>query len=311
MAVENYGGELQDPSIAIASGTIGGEPSEAIGASDPVGFSSVLRQGSNWTGLNKNLIATLQPMNFTIETSSDNKKQIVYVNDLAAPVVAAPIKTDGSMEIQSTWTSAFEGEAQEAKRPLITSLIQSGQAAFGVESVSALLPQGATSKATNQTMEGLVGRTSMTRLNSTQTFTGAPPIKLSVTMIFKAFTNPISEVLTPVATLASWALPQELAYSGVLLNALSGEVNFETMLPSKIPRVVCYRYANQVLKPMVIESLSIPSSYPMDSNGNPLYIEVQMQLGSLTGKDANDIADIFGYQSNDVLGGVLGLFGGI
>ena len=114
MAVENYGGELQDPSIAIASGTIGGEPSEAIGASDLVGFSSVLRQGSNWTGLNKNLIATLQPMNFTIETSSDNKKQIVYVNDLAAPVVAAPIKTDGSMEIQSTWTSAFEGEAQTA-----------------------------------------------------------------------------------------------------------------------------------------------------------------------------------------------------
>ena len=250
-------------------------------------------------------------MNFTIETSSDNKKQIAYVNDLASPVVAAPIKQDGSMEVQANWTSAFEGEAQEAKKPLLTSLIQSGMAAFGVESVAAALPQGVTTDATNQTMEGLVGRTTMTRLNSTQTFTGAPPIKLSVTMIFKAFTNPISEVLTPVATLASWALPQELAYSGMLLSAVQGKVDFESLLPSKIPRIVCYRYGNQVLKPMVIESLSIPSSYPMDSNGNPLYIEVQMQLGSLTGKDARDITEMFGYQSNDILGGVLGFFGGV
>lgn len=254
--------------------------------------------GSNWSNLNPKLLATLQPMIFSTKDDGKGNKSIEYLMDTMTSVVVAPIKQDGSMEVTASWTSAFEGEAQEAKKPLITSLIASGQFSYALQKIE--VAAGADSKQTENALSKLVGRTTMTKLNSTQTFTGAPPIKTSITMIFKAFTDPLSEVVYPVATLLSWALPQLLSPDGALMSALIGAdgkvkaPEFENAFPSIAPRIVCYTYGNQKLKPMVIESISIPSSYPMDTNGNPVYLEVSMQLGTLTGKDATEVADMFG-----------------
>ena len=47
-----------------------------------------------------------------------------------------------------------------------------------------------------------------------------PPIKIPITMYFRAWSDPLNEVETPVNQLFEWALPQNLADNSILADAL-------------------------------------------------------------------------------------------
>jgi len=59
--------------------------------------------------------------------------------------------------------------------------------------------------------KNLEGQTGITKLNSRQVFSGLPPIKIPITMYFRAWANAQDEVERPINQLFEWALPQELA----------------------------------------------------------------------------------------------------
>ena len=139
----------------------------------------------------------------------------------------------------------------------------------------------------------LTGRTGITKLNSRQVFTGMPPVKIPITLYFRAWADPIAEVERPIDQLYQWALPQHLANSSVLAGGLeeilAGQVpDLETLFPSYIPRFVALEYGGRTYKPLVIESISHPLVLPRSADGAKLSASVQITLATLDAWDKDD-----------------------
>ncbi|HEY0662788.1 MAG TPA: hypothetical protein VGD21_15875, partial [Lysobacter sp.] len=140
------------------------------------------------------------------------------------------------------------------------------------------------------------GRTGITKLNSTQVFSGMPPVKLSMTLHFRALIDPVSEVRAPLAQLKEWALPQVLANDGFIANAVKNgnkEGLVETVFPSVVPQIIGMQYGDMTLQPLVIESISEPITAPRSSDGAIIALSVQVTLATLTALDRRDVQRIY------------------
>ncbi len=148
--------------------------------------------GSDWgaegSGLNKHLIAKIYPVQ-----QKENSEEYFYSE--ADLMVAAPL-TDGNLDLTLNWQSAFENTGTDSKLPAISQLLQSGQASVMLNLIAGLFPSdpdskigkvNAALKETAKQAEVLKGRTGITKLNSLQVFTGLPPIKIPITMYFRAW----------------------------------------------------------------------------------------------------------------------------
>jgi hypothetical protein len=240
--------------------------------------------GSKWSGLHKSLLAQLFPVN----------QQGVQEQ---GPTVIAPI-TDANIELVANWQSPFENYGIEAKIPAIAAMFQSGTLSAQAET---LLGKGTSSglldrlrtEIQNFAAEGY-GRSGLTKLNSTQVFTGAPPVKISMTMHFRAFDDPRAEVQEPIDQLAQWHLSRQLAANGSLVEAIvkfnAGDGFLKSLLPSTAPRMVGMRFGGYLFSPMVIESISRPLTVPRSKDGEPLSTAVQITLSTLTALDTDDWA---------------------
>lgn len=243
---------------------------------------------SAWGDLNKHLIAKIYPVDDKGNPETDKI------------TVAAPL-TDGNLDLTLNWQSAFENTGTDSKLPAISQLLQSGQASVMLNLIAGLFPSdpdskigkvNAALKETAKQAEVLKGRTGITKLNSLQVFTGLPPIKIPITMYFRAWADPMKEVESPINQLFAWALPQDLANSSVLAGALEkileGKVpDLNTVFPSTIPRFVALEYGGRTYKPLVIESIGHPLVLPRSKDGAMLSASVQLTLATLTawGKD--------------------------
>lgn len=244
---------------------------------------------SKWGGLSQSLLASIFP---------------VDARGLAEPnsiTVRAPI-TESNLELTANWQSPFEQSGADAKAPFLMGLLQSGSfESYARAAGSALLGEGYEGK--SGLIAGIVrdaiafsreaqGRTSMTKLNSTQIFAGAAPIKLPITMHFRAFESPQAEVQDCIDALAQWVLARQLAANGglaqAILNASDGKGFLETLLPSRSPQMVGLRYGGFTFAPLVIESMTTPLTVPRASRGEPLNVTVQLMLASLTALDQED-----------------------
>lgn len=252
--------------------------------------------GSDWgaegSGLNKHLIAKIYPVKSQGEPDEDTT------------IVSAPL-TDGNLDLTLNWQSAFENTGTDSKLPAISQLLQSGQASVMLNLIAGLFPNdpdskigkvNAALKETAKQADTLTGRTGITKLNSLQVFTGLPPIKIPITMYFRAWADPQKEVESPINQLFSWALPQDLANSSVLAGALEqileGKVpNLDTVFPSTIPKFVALEYGGRTYKPLVIESIGHPLVLPRAKDGAILSASVQLTLATLTAWGKQDYMD--------------------
>lgn len=248
-----------------------------------VGARSVPVLSSKWDGLNDSLIASIYPV--------DNRG----VDLAAGPVVKAPI-TDGTLELTANWQSPFEQMGAETKAPAITAMLQTGalqsiaETILGIGSETGLAARLA-SELSDFAREGQ-GRSGLTKMNSTQVFTGAAPIKLPVTLHFRAFDDPLTEVREPIDQLARWTLARQLAKDGSIVSAIkqfnAGQGFLKSLLPSQAPQLVALRYGGYTFSPLVIESMTQPFTVPRTSAGDPINVAVQLVLASLTALDAGD-----------------------
>lgn len=243
---------------------------------------------SDWTGLSPHLIASFYPVER--RTSADNKSSY-FTRVPGTFEVRAPI-SDGQMEATMNWHSPFENNGADQQFSAISAMFQSGAAASLMLLVKDFVDKAgiATLSAAAQravdTAKGLEGRTSMTKLSSTQTFNGMAPAKLTLTAHFRALRNPSTEVEEPLNQLMRWALPQELAQDGPIVELL--RAGDPSMYPSRTPRWIGMSYANMQMLPLVIESVPYPLTGPRDKNGRMLSAQVALQLSTLAAIDAND-----------------------
>jgi hypothetical protein len=241
--------------------------------------------GSDWTGLAEVLLASIYPVDFTGKWDG-------------GPTVKSP-PTDGNIELTGNWQSPFEHSGIEARAPVITAMLQSGALQSYAEGLLGKADPKDKATLVGRLKTELVGasqatqgRTGLTKVNSTQIFSGAAPIKLPMTLHFRAFKNPAKEVQEPLDQLAKWVLSKKLAADGSIVAALKnfklGQGFLASLLPSEAPQMVGLLYGGFTFAPLVLEAMSHPLTVPRSSKGEMLSVAVSITLATLTALDQDD-----------------------
>ena len=233
---------------------------------------------SKWDGLSPHLIATIY------EVNSDGEP-------VGGPIVKAPFTGDVSLDIDLSWTSPFEGAGSDSAAPALSRGLQSGSLSAIVDRMgeAVAIEAGGMSGA----LEGAEGRSGMTKLNSTQVFTGMPPLRIQGELLFRAWSDPKSEVESPIDQLMAWALPKKLAEIGTIVTAgveyaTSDKGLIESMLPSEVPALLSITYKGRTYAPVVIERMSLPLGSPVDAAGSFTQMKLPLTIASLRAWDRDD-----------------------
>lgn len=261
---------------------------------------AALKPSGAWGLLSEFLIANL----YVLTPAGDGSG--TYTRDFAEGDVSSPI-TDANFDATLNWQSPFENAGAESKAPNLMAMIQTGQigtalSALGATGLADAFGMGnqvdSLQKQAQDGAKSIEGRTGITKINSRQAFSGMPPVKLTMTMHFRALSDAKSEVVEPFQRLLRWAFPQELAADGYLTGIVKGASTskadaLKALFPSKAPRIIGMRYGNMRYEPMVIEGISHPFDGSLTSEGHPAYRAVQLALSTLTALDQNDVRKLF------------------
>lgn len=269
-----------------------------------------LTQTGQWGSLNKDLIAVIAPLTPLVDSvyfSPANGAGFVADQKNA---VSAPVK-DGTVDYQFNWTSPFESMNPDSKSPSYMAAIQAGGAAQVLQTATAFLkandldkyvPAAVDSGAAfaQKVSEASKGRTGITKMNSRQVFSGNAPVKVQLTLVFRAAQDPKTEVVEPIRKLLKMAHPEKLADSYLdALESLNGTIKAgmtpervaQTLFPSEAPGFVSLTYKGETYAPMVIESISKPMTAPYSTMGD-LFVELQITLASRESWDSKNIAQL-------------------
>lgn len=239
---------------------------------------------SQWMGLNEFLIANI----FPVDSEGIRK-------DLTSKEVHAPF-IDANIEIAFNWQSPFENSSADQKAPALVAMLQSGAIIPFLRDIG-VISSDVSKEGIGKIESGInafKGRTGITRLNSTQIFTGMPPVKITGSLLFRAYSDPLKEVEEPFRQLMEWVLPQELSSNSLaarVKDSATGSLN-EGLLPSMAPLMLGLQYKQRYYAPLVVESIGEPLSSPISSNGYYTEIVVPITFCSLTALDKNDMARI-------------------
>lgn len=242
---------------------------------------------SKWDGLSPHLLASF------FEVDRDESGAWKRTDKTDPATVMAPL-TEASMEVVLNWQSPFESAGPETKAPALMSMLSSGALQPIVDSLQRGNNKPGDAQAAQSKSAAFLkqfeGRTGITQLNSTQVFSGMPPVKIQVVALFRAWQDPGKEVVEPVEKLMEWALPVELAADGSVLSRLVDTLRgnrdaIEVLMPSRSPVRIAMKYKGRTYCPMVIESIGQPLDAPINKDG--LYVEqlIPMTLCSLTALD--------------------------
>jgi len=234
---------------------------------------------SKWDGLNKHLLAHF----FVVSKNQSG----IWLKSGELEVIA-PL-TDANIELSLGWQSPFENASSDNVAPTLAAMVQSGEADQALQAVGL----GGDGFMHNIAAD-FSGRTGITKLNSTQVFNGMPPVKISVSAVFRALTDPIAEVEKPLNQLIKWALPPKIAMDGGLvtrtIKAASGDYDNKEdyFMPSIAPVKVGLTYKGRTFAPLVIENISLPFNAPIDQSGKFTQITTNLTLCTLTALDRSD-----------------------
>ncbi|CAN7645542.1 hypothetical protein [Paraburkholderia terricola] len=217
--------------------------------------------------------------------------------------VHAPI-SDGHRDMTLNWQSPFEAASPDTKAPALAAMLQSGALSTVLTDLtSAVAGQKPNSSQNNQSptalqnaLEDLKGRTGITKLNSTQIFTGMAPVRFTFNVHFRALADPYSEVEAPVNQLTYWAVPKKLSTDSIVKRASTADGvtgYLKALLPSLAPTMIAFQYKTYTYAPLVIESIGDPITAPIASNGYHTEKVIPITICSLTALDRDDFKSIF------------------
>ncbi|NDI85052.1 hypothetical protein [Undibacterium crateris] len=236
---------------------------------------------SEWMGMSEYLIAKI------FQVNSDGIRE-----DTLSPEVHAPL-IESELEATLNWQSPFENSSADQKAPALVAMLQSGAIIPFLKDIGVIDKGGSGGEmgAIERNINEFKGRTGITKLNSTQIFTGMPPIRITASLLFRAYRDPINEVETPLKQLWDWALPEKLSRDSLAARAKNSASNTQmALLPSKAPTMVGLQYKRRYYAPLVIENIREPLNSPIASDGYYTEIVVPVTLCSLTALDKDDMA---------------------
>lgn len=141
-------------------------------------------------------------------------------------------------------------------------------------------------------LNGLQGRSTFTKENSTLVYVSTSPINIPITIHFEAWEDAQIEVEEQLDLLKQWSLSEYLSDQS-LIASFATTKTLESVFPSKIPPYVAVYYGGKCYAPMLIQSLSEPLTQPpRDSDGNRLFAAVQLNLTSRNAWDKTDIQNL-------------------
>lgn len=279
--------------------------------------SSPKKLGGVWSdmGLNKNLIVKIRPV---VEGNFEGGQgQQTYNVDPNQPIVESLFE-DAEFTIESQYSTPFESSNPEGRMPNLMGMIQSGQvsAAYATFFAAANDPTGFTGavadagaavggaigeatgisasgilEAAEGELQGLIGRSNFTKLNSRQIFTSSNSVRISGSLIFQAWSNAKTEVEDAVEQLQKWASAAKLSAESLIVGGIKNGFS-ESMFPSIIPPLIQLQYGGKTYSPMVIESVSAPITAPMNKDGSRIAVKAQVSFLSLTAWDAQNITNM-------------------
>jgi hypothetical protein len=241
---------------------------------------------SDWTGLSPFLLASFYPVRKSDDRTNERWERVPESLEVRAPL------TEGQIEQTQNWVSQFEQSGVDARLSNLSGVLQTGSFsailnALGQRFEKDSLPASVLREAESG-VEKLSGLSGVTKLSSTQIYTGSPPLKLTFTAHFRALFDPLEEVEKPLQTLIGWAMPKKLAQDGVLANVVRNGAAVRSVYASEMPQIIGIQYARKSFRPMVVESISTPLTVPLDRNGRCIHTQVQMTVASLTALDRDD-----------------------
>ncbi|WP_428383791.1 hypothetical protein [Nevskia ramosa] len=253
---------------------------------------------SQWGTLHPSLLARLYPV--TRRSTGGSAADYVWERAPASQggdiEVAFPI-SDSTLDANLNWTSPFEAIGAENKLPIISALIQSGALASVTSTLIGLLPSeiggietGVETLADDakKLVANLEGRTGITKLNSTQIFSGMNPLDFPLTAYFRAWQDARSEVEDPINQLMSWALPAELSKAGIVETFARDRDPIRALFPSRVPSILGIEYAGSTILPVVIESISQPITAPRNRSGARISVAIPMKMATLAALDRDE-----------------------
>jgi hypothetical protein len=251
---------------------------------------------SQWGGLSDFLIAKF----FEVD-----EKGIRVSDDTGLGVeVHAPI-SEGHRDMTLNWQSPFEAASPDTKAPALAAMLQSGALATVMSDLTSAATGSKPGSAQNNqspsalenSLNDLKGRTGITKLNSTQIFTGMASIRFTFNVHFRALANPYTEVEAPVNQLIYWAAPKKLSSDSIVKRATSADGTvggyLKALLPSMAPTMIAFQYKTYTFAPLVIESIGDPITAPIANNGYHTEKIIPITLASLTALDRDDFKAIF------------------
>ena len=239
---------------------------------------------SDWHGLSEYLIAKI------FEVDKNGARTNPESIEIHAPF------TEANIEATLNWQSPFENSSADQKAPALVAILQSGAIKENIKAIPFIgnLLIGNQVTAASSIEEGInrfEGRTGITKLNSTQIFTGMPPLKITAVLLFRAYKNSYSEVEKPLRQLWQFALPKKISADSLVarLKNVVGDTT-SALLPSEAPTFVGLEYKRRYYAPLVIESIGEALSSPISSDGYYTEILVPITFGTLTALDRNDMS---------------------
>lgn len=240
---------------------------------------------SNWGSLHPDLIATFTQVGF------DNKE--------TGLAFKAAVK-DGNIEQQFNWSSPFENFTAESRHPTLMAAAQSGALGELTQSLGGLVAEKDSKTVQNlkEFADTAIGKTSITKVNSRQVFAGHAPLKITMTLVLRAWQDPQREVAAPFAVLQQMAYPPRLAQDVIKEGADKwkeedgsfSKAALAALFPSDAPLFVKLKYKGETYPPLVFESIGKPLDAPYSPMGD-LWLEIPVSLESYQSLDWQDIQD--------------------
>ena len=272
---------------------------------------STKKLGSVWSekGLNSNLVAKIRTVKEGNFEGGQGKQ--TYEVDTEQPTVEALLE-DGDFTIESQYSTPFESSNPEGRLPNLMGAIQSGQAsaayysffsaindptglsgavAGAAEAVLDFTGLGTVLEKAEGELQGLLGRSNFTKINSRQIFTSANSVRITGSLVFQAWASAKTEVEDALEQLQKWAAPVKLSAESLLVGGIKNGFS-EALFPSIIPPLVQLQYGGKTYSPMVIESVSAPITGPMTKDGSRIAVRANITFLSLAAWDAQNIANI-------------------
>ncbi|WP_417212030.1 hypothetical protein [Acinetobacter venetianus] len=205
-------------------------------------------------------------------------------------VVAVPI--EGQLSNEANWATPFDSSNPENKLPTLLGGLQSGTMSDLAGTLATKLGMG---DSLAENLQKAEGRSSFTKVNSTQIFLSNSSVQISLTLLFRAWRNAKIEVENQVGLLHQMSVPIELSDDSIAAGQIENpSLSFDGFMPSRIPPYITLYYANRSYTPLILQSFSRDIVGNMTEHGDMVYLEVPITLLSRQAWDSVNVGRLYG-----------------